>query len=170
MSTNIPSPGDDLIDSRDVVAAIEMYESWDMWTIAYDSDDDAAVFWSNEDGWVDRDSADTFTDPDHRILNLPDGGRWELLGECEADYEELTSLRALLNEMSNYSDEDVRFGVLAIYDGHFEAYAEELADDIGAIDAKAAWPLRHIDWKAAARELQQDYTEIEWEGCTYWVR
>jgi len=52
----------------------------------------------------------------------------------------------------------------------FEEYAEELASEIGAIDRDAKWPLSHIDWKAAAEELAQDYTEVSYLGIDYYVR
>lgn len=33
-------------------------------------------------------------------------------------------------------------------------YAQELAEDCGMVPDDAAWPMRHIDWKAAWRELE----------------
>jgi antirestriction protein len=51
------------------------------------------------------------------------------------------------------------------YCGQFDSlkdYAEELADDIGAIPDDLSWPLTHIDWDAAARDLEYDgYRERE---------
>jgi antirestriction protein len=38
-------------------------------------------------------------------------------------------------------------------------YAEELAEDIGAIDHDAGWPMNCIDWDRATRELSMDYSE-----------
>jgi hypothetical protein len=65
----------------------------------------------------------------------------------------------------------------------FTEYAEQLADDIGAFhvpadpyggtkarDVRESWPLRHIDWKAAADELRQDYSEFDFDGRTYLIR
>lgn len=49
-------------------------------------------------------------------------------------------------------------------------HAQELADDIGAIDRNATWPCNCIDWDEAAEQLQQDYTEVDFDGVTYWVR
>jgi hypothetical protein len=34
------------------------------------------LYWSNKDGWVDRPSADVFSDSEKETLNLPYGGRW----------------------------------------------------------------------------------------------
>ena len=41
-----------------------------------------------------------------------------------------------------------------------EDYAQQLAEDTGAIDEDARWPHNCIDWERAARELSYDYTLI----------
>lgn len=87
----------------------------------------------------------------------------------EDDSEELTKLRNLASEGESYAA-DWRHGEALISDDHFTAYAEELADDIGAIDKNASWPINHIDWNAAAEALKQDYSSIEYGSTTYWVR
>lgn len=57
-----------------------------------------------------------------------------------------------------------------IRDSHFEDYAQELAEDIGAIPSDNKWPCTCIDWEQAARELQQDYSSVEYDGITFWYR
>ena len=57
-----------------------------------------------------------------------------------------------------------------IAEDDFEEYAEELADSIGAIVSNAGWPNNCIDWKQAARELAQDYSEVEYQGRYYYWR
>jgi hypothetical protein len=89
--------------------------------------------------------------------------------EDESEQEELKALLALQEEAQGYS-EDWRYGSPLIRDSYFEAYAEELADDMGAIDRNAGWPLTCIDWEKAADELKQDYTSVEFDGVTYWIR
>jgi hypothetical protein len=64
---------------------------------------------------------------------------------------------------------DKEFGTL-IPDDEFESYAEEFARDIGAINDDLGWPCNRIDWTAAAEDLQQDYTSVEYQGTTYWYR
>ena len=82
--------------------------------------------------------------------------------------EELAALVAFAEAGS--SVEDWEYGAGFVRDSYFEEYARELADDIGAIDANASWPLSCIDWEQAARELRMDYTAVEFDGVTYWVR
>ncbi len=48
------------------------------------------------------------------------------------------------------------------YQGEYrndEEFAQEMADQIGAIDQDLAWPYTCIAWKRAAKELMQDYME-----------
>jgi len=39
------------------------------------------LFWSNSQGWVDRASADVFTEAEKEATRLPYGGRWVSLQE-----------------------------------------------------------------------------------------
>ena len=82
---------------------------------------------------------------------------------------ELESLQSLNDEAEGYAP-DWRYGEVLIRDSHFQTYAQELAEEIGAIDSNARWPNTCIDWDQAARELQMDYTSISFDGVTYWVR
>ena len=96
----------------------------------------------------------------------------ELQDQDERDEEETDELSILvaLNEDGEQSAPDWTYGEGMIRDDYFEDYARDLAEDIGAIDPKATWPLTYIDWPAAADALKQDYTSIDVDGLTYWVR
>lgn len=83
--------------------------------------------------------------------------------------EELAALEKLAEQGESYAS-DWEHGGTLIRDSYFQEYAERLADDIGAIDKIAGWPLTCIDWEQAARELQSDYTAIDFDGVTYWTR
>lgn len=98
-----------------------------------------------------------------------------------ADHAELVTLRELLSNLEgNGGDEQWNgswYPLTLIRDDHFESYAEELAEDCcpypsNSPEGKALqqWPYRCIDWKQAARELQQDYSSVEFDGVTYWYR
>lgn len=87
---------------------------------------------------------------------------------AEDDAHELTNLRALADE--GEGSPDWADGVTLIADHHFEDYAQELAEDIGAIQRDAAWPASHIDWTAAAEALKQDYFSVTYGDATYWIR
>ena len=89
-------------------------------------------------------------------------------------YDALRPLLAFMEEMKgNGGDEQWRgdwYPVTAIRDSYFKDYAQELAEDCGMIHNGLAWPLTCIDWDQAARELRMDYTSVEFDGVTYWVR
>lgn len=84
------------------------------------------------------------------------------------ELDELTALKALAAEGESIADWS--YGEALIRDSYFEEYAQELAEDIGAIDRNAQWPLSYIDWPAAARALRMDYTSLDFDGVTYWAR
>lgn len=65
---------------------------------------------------------------------------------------------------------DWQYGETLIREDYFQEYAQQLAEDIGAINSEAAWPLSHIDWEAAAEHLKMDYTAVDYRGTTYYAR
>lgn len=97
--------------------------------------------------------------------------------ETDADndsYEEHEKLTDFLDELKGKGgDHDWRgdwYPSTLIHRAHFEDYAEELAKDIGAIDENAGWPLQYIDWGAAAKALESDYSSVEFDGQEYLYR
>jgi hypothetical protein len=98
----------------------------------------------------------------------PDGDDYEV------EREELSRLTNLLNDLRGTGgDHEWRgdwYPSLLIRDSYFIEYAEQFAADIGAIDANAVWPIYHIDWKAAAESLRQDFQRVDYDGVTYWYR
>lgn len=92
----------------------------------------------------------------------------------EDETDEHATLRALLEELCGAGGDEQWQGdwypVTLIRDSYFKDYAQELADDIGAVNAEATWPNSCIDWDQAARELQQDYSAVEYDGVIYWYR
>ena len=83
--------------------------------------------------------------------------------------EELKALEELAEEGEDYAP-DWLHGETLIRDSYFTEYAQQLAEDIGAIDKNAGWPSMHIDWEAAAEELKGDYSCISFDGVDYWIR
>lgn len=144
-TTRAVDNSEDLIDSRDVIARIAELEG----------------------------EREILSDQHHEAEN--DGERatasaaldeWDT-GDAGA---ELKGLRALVDEAEGYCP-DWRHGAALIRDSYFETYARDLAEDISGAELRAAsWPFDHIDWEAAAEALKMDYTAVEFDGVTYWVR
>lgn len=93
----------------------------------------------------------------------------EISPASEEEKEELKILLAFQEEIEGYCS-DYKHGEILIRDDYFQEYAQQLAEDIGAIDKNSKWPNSCIDWEKAAEELQQDYTSAEFDGVTYWFR
>lgn len=95
-------------------------------------------------------------------------------GYGHAEREELAELESFVEDLrGNGGDHEWDgswFPVTLIRDSYFRDFAEEFAEDIGAINSDAAWPVRYIDWEAAAEALQMDYTAFDYAGVTYWGR
>lgn len=106
-----------------------------------------------------------------RVEELEDSA--EVIADA-GDAEELAELRAFLFDLEGMGGDEqwrgVWYPVTLIRDSHFRDYAQELAEEIGAIPDDARWPCTCIDWDHAARELQNDYSSVEFRGVTYWTR
>lgn len=111
---------------------------------------------SNSDNVIDS------RDVIENIKNLEDT-------EDPEEQEELEALQALADEAEGSPDWE--HGETLIRDSYFEDYARELAEDTGMVKGNEDWwPLRHIDWEAAADELKQDYFSVDFDGVEYWIR
>lgn len=91
-------------------------------------------------------------------------------GEDTTDLEvELKALEAFAEEASGYAP-DWHYGETIIHADYFTQYAQELASEVDVIDRNPRWPFTYIDWEAAADALKQDYSAVEFEGETYYIR
>lgn len=166
MASNEITNTQDIIDSRDVIARIEELESTlqdaqDDLEVEQDETDKIEECTCGECGLSWNDAAVSSRTP------TPSG-------RCPFEHvhdeaAELKTLQALADEGSDYAP-DWQYGEALIRDSYFQEYAEQLAEDIGAIDRKASWPNNCIDWERATRELQMDYSAVDFDGETYWIR
>ena len=156
----------DVIDSRDIIARIGELEG-----ILQDAQDELEA---EQDETDEREEAQcgacglTWNDAAVSSKTPTPGGRCPF-EHIHEEAEELRALRSLEEEAAGYAP-DWEYGATLILDSYFEEYAQELAEGIGAIDRNASWPNNCIDWEKAARELQYDYTAVDFDGETYWIR
>lgn len=149
MATDI-SASADVIDVRDIIERFEELET--ELSDAHESESDSP------EGTLDEYIREAAQDDAH-ILQ-------------EAATEFLT-LQSLLEDLAGCGgDERWRgdwYPLTLIHDMYFEDYARQLADDIG--DVKPSnWPYTCIDWARAARELQTDYSTVDYDGSAFWYR
>ena len=134
---------DDTIDSRDVIERIaELKAEW--------ADGSATPMEGQHD-------------PEDYALTEDD---WALYLTAE-DAAELVALMALAEDASKYAS-DWEYGEMLVSDDYFPTYARELAEETTTISN--SWPHCHIDWEGAAQALQADYTQVDFDGETYWIR
>lgn len=167
----------DIMDSRDVIARIEELQDEqdslvEEYNDAKEEADDAAE--ESGDEWQ---ATERLCNAINALASFWDINPEEVDSAVDAldnasdsfnGEEELVTLKAFASGLENYGDWD--HGETLIRASYFTEYAEQLADDIGAIDRDAKWPLDHIDWEAAAEALKIDYTESEFDGVTYYMR
>lgn len=143
----------DVVDVRDIIERFTELE--DALIAAYDAEHDA----------LSEDAQAEFMDPAEWYRVEKDNGN--------DDAAEFLTLQSLLDDLAGSSgDEQWRgdwYPVTLIHDMYFEDYARDLAEEIG--DVKPShWPYTCIDWAQAARELQADYSTVEYDGSTFWYR
>lgn len=167
--------GADIMDSRDVIEALqELQEERD------DIEERAGERWDEHEEFRHLCSrcfepliehADTATDHAFEGPATRDEYVAHALSEefDEDDAKFLKTLEAFEEECESVAGDWVH-GATLIADHYFETYAQEFAEDIGALSGDAQWPANHIDWKAAAEELQQDYSSVTFGETEYWVR
>lgn len=96
-----------------------------------------------------------------------------LRDEIEDDPRELDDdEQALLDFDSDEGPniQDWPYGATMVRQDCFEGYAQQLAEDIGAIEDNAQWPYTCIDWERAARDLAMDYSPVRFLGHDYYAR
>lgn len=88
-----------------------------------------------------------------------------------ADLHELTQLCAFQAECERACS-DWNHGDSAIHESAFLEHITQLIDDCYEIKKSSEWPYRHMtmDYSAAAEEAKADYTTIELDGETFYVR
>ena len=104
-----------------------------------------------------------------KLEDLQESGDYLETPDCE-----MAMLRKILSNLESLGgDEQWRgnwYPVTLIRDSYFTQYAQELAEDIGAVKSDAQWPHTCIDWEHAARELKDDYIAVDIGDLTYWTR
>jgi hypothetical protein len=80
---------------------------------------------------------------------------------------ELDSLLALQEQCEGYSDWE--YGETLIHEAYWVDYCKELLEDCGEIPRELPWYIE-IDWEKTAENLSDDYTTVDFDGETYYIR
>lgn len=165
--------GQDIIDSRDVIQRIAELEDEHQTVLDAVTDAETALesFEETNPQWeldeAQQDERGALQETLKSAQETAETWSEDTENPCE-ECEELKILRALADEASG--SPDWTYGETLIRDSYFREYAQDLANDIGAMPDTSVWPCTCIDWERAVEELQQDYMSVEFGDETYWIR
>ena len=97
-----------------------------------------------------------------RIKHLEEG-----VGLPSVETNELAELKLLADQAKNY--EGWEEGEI-IHRACFVEFAKDHAVDNMPMLADPDWPLNHIDWVEAARQLEQNYASLYFDGQEYLLK
>lgn len=159
---------ENVLDSRDIIARIEYLESE---RESLTDEVDTAQETLNDLDAADFEEVSAFEEAEQAAKDELATAQANVKDWDESDEgQELAKLKEFAEEAEGYAS-DWRHGAPLIHEAYFEDYARELAEDLGDYNSKnARWPHTCIDWAQAAEELKQDYTSVDFDGETYWVR
>lgn len=95
--------------------------------------------------------------------DLPDDER-EDLSEEET---ELAALKALADEADG--SPDWPYGEVLIRESYWVDYVKELLEDTGDLPKDLPWYIE-IDWDTTANNIAVDYSQVDFDGVTYYIR
>lgn len=162
------------LDSRDIQSEIDNIESLkndyesDLESLNDELNDLESELYGieNEEDYDDKQS-----DIDNKLEEIAE--KENEIQECEFEYnrysEELAELESLKEEIESNSDEGFEYGIQLIHENYIDDYLDELLIDCGYIPKDLpSWI--EIDWSATYDNMKQDYSEIDLNGNTFYVR
>lgn len=134
------SNSEDVMDSRDVIKRLEELQS--------DLDDLQTAVDDAEEG-EEKDDAQAAIDD------------WD-------DRDEYNAIKSFAEEGENATSEWTS-GETLIRESYWVEYVEEMLKDIGDLPRDIPWYIE-IDWEKTAANIAADYTTIDFDGVTYYIR
>jgi len=167
--------GDDMIDSRDLIARHEdLQDEYDGLVSDLKDVNEAYVEYQDKcAGAVEFDQEEFDNDVDDLQKNIDEAQ--EALDQFNQSYEkdELDTLTEVISQGEDSPDWNHGEGL--IHESYFETYTQDLIDDTCELPKElnsGQWPYRHyeLDLTAASEELKADYMTIDAGGHTYYIR
>jgi chromosome segregation ATPase len=155
---------DDVIDSRDVIERIEELEDERQELVgAIDGAKDDLKDAQDDTSVLQTDAAEEST-----LFQKIGDAESALIDWDEEKGEELTALKNLADEGANESSE-WSSGETLIWEDYFAEYAQQLVEDIGDLPSNIPGYIV-IDWEQTAENLKVDYSTVDFDGETYYIR
>lgn len=166
------SNSDDTIDTRDVWKRIEELEELEEAVNDAEEAVDAAVYELDEFDSSPGDEGDQ-ENIDHRekLQSTLDEAEASLVS-AEAEFDddaqsELKALRKLQDQAEGYCD--WHSGSALIRESYFKEWVLKDVQDTREVDALPSYIRDNIDWDGVASDLESDYTQVDYDGTTYYV-
>jgi len=99
-----------------------------------------------------------------RIKELQAIPKSELTDYQNDQLEELLQLQEDARGVDGWED-----GISLVNSNYLADYAKEVAEEMHGYTLFDDWPIRHIDWDAAAEEWSEEMTEVDYGYNRYWV-
>ena len=93
----------------------------------------------------------------------------EVINEWKEDWLDAISLIGEIDVLEDAIGDEFEYGVTLIEESEFEDYVKDLLEDCGYIPKDfPSWIV--IDWTETSDNVEQDYSELEFDGVTYLYR
>lgn len=106
---------------------------------------------------------------DELLVDDPSGIRVALWIQSD-DGTEYLALQSIQNQCRDYVN-DWEDGTLLVRRSHFTNYIKDLLIDCGYLSSDLPWFISdNINWDGVATDCMCDYTDVDFDGVTYYVR
>lgn len=177
MSIDI-SNSDDTINTRDVWKRIEeleeleeaVSEAKEAVEEAEASVAEAKQDYENAEGDAEREEADERFENANAALEEAEGELTSAEDEFDDDAQsELKALRKLQDQAEGYCD--WHSGATLISERHLHDYIQEQIEELYSreLDALPSCLRDNIDWDGVCKDAESDYTEVDFDGTSYFL-
>lgn len=106
--------------------------------------------------WKEGDEIDGFRDIDFENEDFYD--------EFEIQIGEYEEVKSFCEEVENYRGETI------IHEGDFEDYCRDFVEECYDLSGVPDFVKDNIDWDGVAEDIKSDYSAVEYDGETFYVR
>lgn len=102
--------------------------------------------------------------------NLSDNGAEYFNDAWHIEIEEQKLISDFIEELDGYSL-NFQYGEAIIHEDYFTDYTKDFVNSCGYIGSELPWWIENnIDWDGVAVEVKADYSEVIYQGDSYFIR
>jgi hypothetical protein len=162
---------DDVIDTRDIIEIVEYHESEIESLIENEIEEIESKI--EENRHIPNFDVSKLNDLIIRTIELQDysitlNNDDEFLKANYSDFDEFITIKSFAEQCSDYSS-DYSYGESVIRRSYFVDYCQDMVEDCGDIP-KDIPNYICVDWQCTARNIEQDYSSVDFDGVEYLIR